>query len=851
MSEKTFYTNAITYGNSIYYRGYENGKRVKHNPEFNPVLFIPSKKKTKYRNLEGYYVDPIYPGSIKEYRDFIKRYDKVSGMCIYGDINLECQYIGDLFPQNEIDYDFGMLKIATIDIETTCDKGFPDVEDPQEKVIAITVQIGDKTTSFGLGSFNVVGVDCFDYTDEVDLLNTFLDFWDVEQPDIVTGWNIRFFDIPYLFNRIKKILGDKEAKRLSPWKITKEKSVHRHNREQKIFELFGLSVMDYYDLYQTFTYVNQESYRLDHIAYVELGERKLSYEEHGSIREFYKNDFQKFMEYNIKDVHLVTRLEEKLKLMELAVALAYAAKVNFSDVFSQVKMWDSIIYHYLKEHDVVVPPRAATQKPEQYAGAYVKEPIVGMHDWIMSFDLNSLYPHLIMQYNVSPETKVNNFEDRMFTNLISPDGLLEQSETTMSYVNEWKEKDLSIASNGVTFTRRFKGFLPAIMERLYEERKIAKKKMIEAQQQREQVASLNMPTIAKAGLARKLDYDIIKYKNQQLVRKVQLNSAYGAVGNEYCRYYDVHLAEAITISGQFSIRWIEKKLNEYLNKVLGTDSKDYVVAIDTDSVYLRVGDLVSKFCKGKNEQEIVDFLDKTAEEAILPYIDKKYQEMADLVNAYQQKMKMGREVIANKGIWTAKKRYILNVLDNEGVRYKEPKIKVVGIETTRASTPEAVRKFLTETIRLILDTDENTVIDRIEMIRSEFYNLDPEDIAFPRGIKGLDKYKSSTGIYGSGTPIAVKASLVYNHHLKKNNIVKKYKKIEENDKAKFIYLKTPNPIKEKVVAFIEVIPKEFDLGGYIDYEMQFQKSFLDPLKSILDSIGWSAERQSTLEDLFC
>lgn len=837
MSE--FYTNVVTYGNTIYYRGYENGKPVKTNPEFSPVLFVPSRRETRYRNLEGMYVEPVHPGTIKDYRDFIKRYDGVSGMRIYGDINLECQYIGKVFPDNEVDYDYDLLKVAVIDIETTCDHGFPDIEDPQEKVIAITVQIGDKTTSLGLGNFHVVGVDSFDYTEERDLLATFLDFWDDARPDIVTGWNIRFFDIPYLYNRIRHVLGEKEAKRLSPWKIIKEKSVHRRGREQKIFDIFGMSVMDYYDLYQTFTYVNQESYRLDHIAYVELGERKLSYEEHGSIREFYKNDFQKFMEYNVKDVHLVTRLEEKLKLMELAVALAYAAKVNFMDVFSQVKMWDSIIYHYLKEHNIVVPPRAVTSKSEQYAGAYVKEPIVGMHDWIMSFDLNSLYPHLIMQYNVSPETKVNNSGSDMFTNLISVDGLLSQSDTTMSFVDEWKEKDLSIASNGVTFTREFKGFLPSIMEKLYEERKIAKKKMIEAQQRAEENPD-----------DKKIQYEITKYKNQQLVRKVQLNSAYGAVGNEYCRYYDVHLAEAITISGQFSIRWIEQKLNEYLNKVLGSGDKDYVVAIDTDSVYLRVGDLVSRFCKDKSEQEIVNFLDRTAEEAMLPYIDKKYDEMARLVNAYQQKMKMGREAIANKGIWTAKKRYILNVLDNEGVRYTDPKIKVTGIETTRASTPEAVRKFLTQTIRLILDTDEDQVIDHIEEVKQTFFSLTPEQIAFPRGIKGLHKYGDPMTVYAKNTPIATKGALLYNYHLKKNGLQSKYEVIRENDKAKFTYLKIPNPIRERVITFPDGLPKELDLNDYVDYDTQFEKSFLDPLRSILDAIGWKSERESTLEGLF-
>jgi DNA polymerase elongation subunit (family B) len=834
------YTNVVTYGNTLMYRGYdEDGNQIKERAPFDPVLFVPSKKESKYQTLDGIYVEPVNMGSVKDYRDFIKDYDGVGGMRIYGDINLECQYLGDRF-KGEVDYDYSLLKVVNIDIETTCEEGFPDVEDPNEEIIGISIQIGSDTHSFGLGDFDIPDIDChsFPRSGELELIHAFIDKWQEISPDIVTGWNIRFFDMPYLYNRIKRIAGDKVAKKLSPWNIVKEKTIHRRNREQKVLDIVGVATMDYYDLYQTFTYVNQESYRLDHIAYVELGERKLSYEEFGNIREFYKQDFQKFMEYNVKDVHLVTRLEDKLKLMELAVALAYAAKVNFMDVFSQVKMWDSIIYHYLKEHNIAVPPRAVTQKSEQYAGAYVKDPIVGMHDWIMSFDLNSLYPHLIMQYNISPETKVFNMDGIHARDIITPDGILNESEQTERYLEKWKGQDLSIASNGITFTKKFKGFLPAIMERLYEERKIAKKKMIEAQQRQQ---SSSDPKIVK---------EISKYKNEQLVRKVQLNSAYGAIGNQYCRYYDVDMAEAVTISGQLSIRWIERELNTLMNRIVGTEGEDYVVAIDTDSVYISVGSLVDKIGGGKTKQEVVDLLDKSANDVILPFIDKKYQEMADKVNAFQQKMKMGREVIADKGIWTAKKRYILNVLDNEGVRYDKPKIKVIGIETTRSSTPEAVRKQLSDTIDLILSTDEDTVIGHIERIREQFNSLDPEDIAFPRGVKGLVKYGDPMTIYAKHTPIAVKGALLYNHFIKEKGLDKKYELIRDNDKVKFIYLKEPNPIREKVITFPNAIPKELDLETFIDYNLQFEKTFLDPLKAILDAIGWKSKKESTLEGLF-
>tara|TARA_R100000458_G_C8276065_1_gene251242 strand:- start:3206 stop:4261 length:1056 start_codon:yes stop_codon:yes gene_type:complete len=344
--------------------------------------------------------------------------------------------------------------------------------------------------------------------------------------------------------------------------------------------------------------------------------------------------------------------------------------------------------------------------------------------------------------------------------------------------------------------------------------------------------------------------EISKYKNEQLVRKVQLNSAYGAIGNNYCRYYDVDLAEAVTISGQLSIRWIEKELNFFMNDLLKTEDEDYVVAIDTDSVYIGVDGIVNRFASGKSKEQIVEILDKSANDIFLPFIDKKYEEMANKVNAFQQKMKMGREVIADKGIWTAKKRYILNVLDNEGVRYDEPKIKVIGIETTRASTPEVVRKHLTDVIKLILSTDEDTVIDHIEKVKEEFLSLQPEDIAFPRGIKGIEKYGDKTSIYAKHTPIATKGALIYNSHVKGKGLDKKYEIIRDNDKAKFIYLKEPNPIKEKVVTFPNALPKELDLHDFIDYELQFEKSFLDPLKSILNAIGWKSKRESSLESLF-
>ena len=835
MPSDFFYTNVSMIGDYILYRGIKDGKPTQIREKYNPTLFLPSNEKTKYRTLDGKFVEPIKPGQVSDCRDFVRRYDGVQGFQVYGNTDYVYQFIGDIFPK-EVEYDIDKIKIASIDIETTCEGGFPQISDPNEQVITITYCLDGKYFVFGLGEFDLPEeYEQYSFDNEEDLLRTFLELWSEDYPDIVTGWNIKFFDIPYLVNRMNRVLGEREVNVLSPWKKIRSKTIQKMNREHETFQIMGVSVLDYLDLYRNFTYINQESYRLDHIANVELGDAKLSYDEFDSMAEFYKKDFQKFVEYNVKDVELIVRLEDKLKLIELSLALAYSAKVNFEDVFSQVRTWDQIIYHYLSEQNIVIPMKSGSKKDEQFAGAYVKDPIVGQHDWVVSFDLNSLYPHLIMQYNISPETKIEQDKDYMIT----PNGILEGSDRPKKALLNHKSKDYSIAANGTCYRRDVQGFLPALMEKMYEERSMYKKKMIECQKQKE-----------KDPDNRELDYQIAKFNNFQLVRKIQLNSAYGAIGNQYFRYFDVDMAEAITLSGQLSIRWIQDSLNKFLNNALDSDDKDYIIASDTDSVYIGLGDLVDKVCTKKDDTSIVDFLDNSCEKIIEPFIEKEYNRLSRMMNAYTNKMVMGREVIANKGIWTAKKRYMLNVFDSEGVRYAEPKLKIMGIETSRSSTPAIVRKKLKEVIGLIMSTDEDTIIQFIEEFRDEFNQLDPEEISFPRSVSGMEKYQDSNTVYGKGTPIAVKGSLIYNRMIKIGGLSRKYRSIVEGDKVKFTYLKVPNPTNDHVIAFPNSLPKELDIHRFVNYDLQFDKSFLDPLKNILNVVGWNTEKVNTLESFF-
>jgi DNA polymerase elongation subunit (family B) len=826
-----FYTSVALLGDAILYRGYEGKHPVTYRENFTPILFVPSKDKTKHKTLDGHYVKPMKFQSPRDARDFIKKYENVEGFDVHGYDRFVYQYISDKFP-GQLDYDFQTLRIYTIDIEVASENGFPDTESCSEEILCITIKDLNtkKVFTWVNREFDVPdNVHCFLCDNETKMMENFISWWVENTPDIVTGWNCQLYDIPYICRRVNRILSEKWMKSLSPWNKVTENEIYIKGRKQISYDILGVSILDYLDLYKKFTYTNQESYRLDHIAFVELGQRKLDHSEFDTFREFYANGWQKFVEYNIFDVELVDRLEDKMKLIELAVTMAYDAKVNFDDVYSQVRMWDTLIYNFLKEDNLVVPPKRSSNKDEKYEGAFVKEPIPGLYDWVVSFDLNSLYPHLIMQYNISPETLL----DRKHPT-VNVDRLLEQ-QIDLSDLN-----GKTVCPNGSMYRTDIQGFLPKMMQRIYDDRTVYKKLMLDAKKEYEKTKE---PDLIKK---------ISKYNNIQMARKIQLNSAYGAIGNQYFRYYNLANAEAITLSGQLSIRWIEKKLNQYLNKHLKTENEDYVIAIDTDSIYLNLGPFVDKVFSGreKTTESIVSFLDKVCRLEFEKYIESSYQELATYVNAFDQKMFMKRETIADKGIWTAKKRYILNAWDIEGVRYTEPKLKIMGIEAVKSSTPAPCRQKIKDALKIIMTKTNDDLIEFIEDFRKDFQSLPVDSIAFPRSANNLRKFSSNLTIYGKSTPMHVRGALLYNFWIKEKKLTHKYPMILDGEKIKFVMLKTPNKINENVLAFLQSFPPEFGLDKHIDYDLQFEKSFLEPLKIILDIIGWKTEKINTLEFLF-
>ena len=828
----SFYTNVNLVGNNLLYIGYENGQRIQRRFKFSPTLYVVSNKPTNWKTLDGRYAKPIQFDTVGAARDFKDKYKDVEGFEVHGYDRYLYQYISSEFA-NEVEYDIKTLKITSLDIEVACENGFPNVRECAESLLAITVQDFQtrKLKVFATRDYHNTRKDVdFIYCDsEEHLLRSFLAYWQTDFPDVLTGWNCELYDVPYICGRLERLFGEKEMRQMSPWGMVKREEMEIKGRTQILYNMFGINVLDYMDLYKKFTYTNQESYRLDHIANVELGQKKLDHSEYENFKDFYTKDWQKFIDYNIKDVELVTRLEDKMKLIELAIALAYDAKVNLKDVYYQVRMWDTLIYNFLSARNVVVPPAKRANKDEKYAGAYVKEPIPGKYDWVVSFDLNSLYPHLIMQYNISPETLCESRHPSASVERI----LGNSCEIDPKYAT---------CANGAQYRKDVHGFLPEMMKKIYDERVQSKKLMLIAKQEYEKAPSTE------------LEKAISKYNNIQMARKIQLNSAYGAIGNQYFRYYNLINAEAITLSGQVSIRWIENKVNGYLNKLLNTNEKDYVIASDTDSIYLSLDKLVTTVYGDQevSQEKVVNFLDKACKEKIEPFIDKSYQELAEYSNAYEQKMFMKRENIAARGIWTAKKRYILNVWDSEGVRYNQPKLKMMGIEAVKSSTPAPCRTAIKDALNIMMSGEQDELVKFIDDFKTKFYSLPPEDIAFPRSVNGLRKFKSDTNVYSKGCPLHVRGTLLYNFYVAKKKLENKYPLVQEGEKIKYIFLKVDrhNPINENVLSFLNTFPRELGLEHCLDRKAQFQKSFLDPLQIITKVIGWETEKTSTLEFLF-
>ena len=845
----SFYTSVERYGNNILWRGYENGKRFSYRVPFEPTLYIhtPKAGAEGYKSLTegGLPVSPTKFGDMKEAKTFIEEYKGVHGMKIFGSTNYVTQFIQQEYP-NKITYDVSQVNIVSFDIEVDIRDGYPNMDTADKEITSIAYHSSREDIYYVLGrkdydktktvtDIPLEKIQFVKFESETALLQYFMKLWTTDYPDVVTGWNVEYFDIQYIVTRIIRLLGEETAKRMSPNKSIRQTSREIFGKMAYTYYISGVAIIDYMDCFKKFGYKYgpQESYKLDHIAYVVLGETKIDYSEYGSLTALYDENPQLYLDYNLKDTQLIARLEEETGLLALVMTVAYDGGVNYGDAFGTVGIWESTIYRKLMNDKIVPPLKGGPgMVAGDLVGGYVKDPKVGMHPWVVSFDLNSLYPHLMLQYNMSPETYM--------------DGEREYVTQDMVLNGEYKSRfdDRSVAANGVCFDNRKVGVIPTIIDEYYNNRSVIKKQMIVAEQQFEVEKD---PVELK-----RLKREINQLHNSQMSIKIAMNSLYGATANKYFLYYINEMAEAITTSGQLGIRYAEKSVNDYLNKTLGTTDHDYIIYIDTDSIYVDFGPLIKEVFgttdidKDKGEE----FLDRICTTKVEKVIEDGYEKLAADLGTYRNAMVMKREKITNRAIFVAKKRYILNTLNSEGVHYDTPKVSVTGLESVRSSTPEICRSKLKKCFEIIMNEDEEVTQGFIRDFKEEFKSLTPEKIAKTSGCNDIIKYQNKDTLYRKGTPMHVRGAILYNSFLKEKGLDKKFETIKGGDKVKLLYLKVPNPLRENVIAVPGLLPKQLGLHQYVDTEVQFEKVFLSPIQSILDAVGWSAEKKDTLDAFF-
>jgi len=827
-----FYTNAVRSGGEILVRGIKNGKSVKTRVKYQPTLFVHCQSEdTKYRDIYGKKCMSVKFDNMWDAQNWMKE-NKGRGE-VLGMENFYLAYLADLNP-TPISFNIAQIRTAIIDIEVTAPE-FPDPVAAKYEIDAITLHdsIDDVYYSWGLQPWAsrkselppevVEKVKYRECPTEKELLAHFIMHWKAACPDVISGWNSDGFDIPYLYQRLLKVLGESAAKRLSPWDvvIAKEKK-DKYGQARLEVNIYGVAALDYLKLYMKFTYVKRAFYKLGFIALIELGDDKLDYE--GDLSKLAAVNHQKYMDYNIKDVWLVKRFDEKLGLFSQAIGMAYSARINYDDAFSPVKMWDAIIFNHLKAENIVIPQLRHPDR-QSFEGAYVKEPIPGFYKWVMSFDLTSLHPMLMNQYNISPEcirNRVDHVNIDDYVNGVAP----------------IFNPELTTAANGMQYTKEFKGVIPIVALKVFNTRVHHKN----LQQEFKQKAKDEKDPVLKAEYLAQMTLNNVI----QMAAKIQINSLYGSLGSPYFRYYDVDNAEAVTVSSQLVNRWIERYITEYLNSIL-PEQKERAIAGDTDSNYFTFDDVVNHFpaFKNKSDAEIVEMLDRFSEQKIIPVINKACDDLAKYMNAYDNFMSMKREAIASTAFWTAKKRYAMDVWDMEGLRYKEPQIKITGLETVKSSTPMFCVPALEKCVEIILREDNAALFKHMDDFEKEFKTRDYREIGSVTAVNNIKKYSDKEGNPIKGCPMNVRAALAYNKVAKN--------KIKDGDKIGILKLKEPNKFRTPVFAYTSD-GLEGDLKDAIvksmDYYELYEKVFTAPLKLMTDAVGWKHEDSNDLASFF-
>lgn len=898
-----FYTNLYQDGNTIYERYIEDGADRTRKLKYSPVLYKHGAGSLK--DIYGASVVPVQHETIGDARRWMREMQSINKE-VLGMDNFVYQHLYHSYP-GDVPFNQQQLDIHFLDIEVPTRDGFPDPKINRWEIDAITVY------STKSGKFHVFTTrnwckeksvlwtdddgkptyipDLVDYhqcDSERQLLAKFIVFFKENTPHIISGWNTEFFDIPYTLGRIEKVLGSKFIHKMSPFGIANQITVSPNEDETIIsWEIAGVACIDYLAGYKKFTFKRRPNYRLDYIGQVEVGAKKIPFT-HKSYLDFAEQDPQLYIDYNIRDVDIVRRLDDRVAILSLILSVAYYAHIGFEDVFSPLKTWDAVIHMNLHNNGIICPENKSAVKTP-FCGAYVKQPITALYKWVKSFDLTSLYPHIIMGWNISPDTMMGQYDLPRMINDAGRDQADLHAAGLIAGTMKLPDNDYCFAGNGMMYTREKRGILPIEVEKVFKQRKEAKTAEFYADKVATWAQAIitdrhgkdvgtDAPNVYKpytedelkafnnSSLTRIIELARKEEKLQnvtQQAKKVLINSLYGALGNKYFRFFQLLNAEAVTTSGQWAIQWIMRKMNEFLNAKCGTTDFDYVIYGDTDSIYLNFEPFVEMCAKRKGIKvedlptiKWVDFLDKYAREVCEPYIDKSYRELAEYARMYEHKLFMDREIIADRAFWTGKKRYAANVWDSEGKRKYDsegnvvPKLKIMGIETQRSSTPPFAADMLMKSIKTILTKTEADLQELVTKVKAEYPTVDYREVCSVSSANNLDSLHNNF-VPVSGCPGHVKSAINF------NMLAEKYgaDPIRSGDKIQMMILKQPNPLMNVPTLAIPSggeIPREFniDIKKYIDFTEMYEKHYIKPLTNICESIGWVPEKKASLDDLF-
>ena len=799
------------------------------------------KKYAYVKNRAGTYVS-LYGDKLKR----INKWDKDQPELFESDVNPEIRVLVDNYTDSDDVSEGHRTMIFDIEVEVT--DGFPDVRKANNKItsIAFNDSILDKYYCYVLDPLSKLKTEVkrangdiiVSFEDEYDLLNAFFKKYMEIQPTILTGWNIEFFDISYLYNRASQIVSQSVANLLSP--ISQVHWSDFHNR----YKIAGVNVLDYLALYKKYTFSQRPSYRLDAIGEYEVGEKKVEYE--GTLNDLYENDLEKFVQYNLQDVKLVKKIDDKLNFIEIARGLAHLGHVPYEDVFMSSRYLEGAILVYLRKNNIVAPnkPKNKIKKGDKkFVGAYVQDPIKGKHNWVYDLDITSMYPSSIMSLNISPETKIGKIEGW------NPEEFLKESNkktysitqgekllgrfTEVELKNFLDSKNVGVATNGVMYRTDKDGLLSALLRKWFDERveyrKLSRK-------------------FHEEGDKEKSDY----FDRRQYLQKVLLNSLYGVLGLPVFRFYDVDNAEAVTYTGQSLIKFTKKIANNYYNKELG-DAKNHCIYIDTDSVFYSALPLVTKRYPDldiRNEDKMSKAILQIANE-VQDYLNMSYDYFAKkFCNLDKHRFDIKQEVIAKSGLFVTKKRYGLKIINDNGKKVNKMMIK--GLDTVRSSFPIAMRELLSKLLEDILMEVPKQKLDKYLInFKNSMKLMDFNKIAIPTSVKGIKKYRDSEGgifhTYKLGTPVHVKSSLFYNDMLKYFKVTKKYSPIYNGEKIKWVYLKN-NPIGIETIAYKghEDPPQILDfIRQYIHPDKLYKQALHKKIMMLYEALGWEEPTDAT------